>query len=196
MSDIYISDIDNMGYVYGLFYAYITIFEFFGDIKFYYQYEFDSQQSTYERLMNEDYITIAARSLEEANILNHILKCIIDEHTGYLDGILDDYSMKYNVSDDCIRIDQFFSHIMKSNTISSYKDYVTDKPKEITNNILSISDISIQINTVNIFDRDSILDILKDPYLRLSYKSKKYKKIFPDPIKRLQYIFSLLRSGG
>lgn len=194
---------NNLAYACDIFHYYISHYEFpDGDLKYYYQYEFDSSQTIYERMMGGHCISIAARSLGEANIINVILHCIIDGHTGAIQEYIDDDD---NDDDDTIILSdkEFFTKIYNSKDISNYSDYVSDCAKDIRCNEIHIgNDYRTQkkfhmiLNSITVFDKDNILMLLKDECTRTYCKYKETEKYFTDVIYRLNYILEYVSRGG
>jgi len=74
------TDIDDDKYVYNLFLTNLEEKKYKeGKENYYYQYEYDSNSTLYESLMDKHHIAIKSKSLKEAKVLNAILRCMIDE---------------------------------------------------------------------------------------------------------------------
>jgi hypothetical protein len=110
--------------------------------KYYYQYEFDSNQTTYECLMGLRIISIFAHSYEEAMLLNVCLRVIFDGHSGSMDNYDEDHMNDENEYEDDYEwyewedddydeeelntLRDMFDKIIKSDNLKDYEDYVTD----------------------------------------------------------------------
>lgn len=172
--------LEDFDYVCDIFHEYISMAQFpDGDLRYWYQYEFDSNLTTYEQMMDKQCIVIAAKSLEEANILNAILRCIIDGHSGSLNKYLNEEEDETGVS-----IETFFQNIMDSDVMSNYRGYVSVYPKEIINHSINIGRLrngekfGITIDDVRIFNKDNILLLLEDDSVRMNAADACNTRIF------------------
>lgn len=134
---------------------------------YYYQYEFDSNLSEYERLMNDHAITIGAYSLEEANLINIILHILFAGHIGVLEMYED------SVTYDMLTIDDGLSMYNNyySDTIKPFSNEYGDLPYERLSNGLCLyyyeftSDrgYKVRINTPIVYTRERVLQLIEDP---------------------------------
>ena len=124
---------DNQEYEYGLFRDLLKSLNIKTDlpVQFYYQYEYDSNETTYEQLMGKHLIAIKAHSLEEANVLNVILRVIIDYHGGSLHMFTSDDNDNpiQNLTEE-----EFFNSIKNNGNLTIYEGYVSDTLKPISKN--------------------------------------------------------------
>jgi uncharacterized protein YheU (UPF0270 family) len=105
---------------------------------YYYQYEFDSSQTTYEMLMDCQIITIKASSYGLAMLLNVALRCIISgvhfSLNNFIESMIDgqegdDYSEKeknFKLTKEAL-----YNEIVGSDAMNMYDEYVVKTPKEI-----------------------------------------------------------------
>ncbi len=188
-------DEDDFPYAFDLFHEYILNMKDNeeNNSHYYYQYEFDSSNTIYEDMMGNHCITINANSLKEANILNVILRCIIDGHLGSL--------MNYMVNDDGddleeMSVNDYFNNILKSKNLKNYKNYKSKTLKNINNNDIKLkynsNNFNIKFNGVKIFTKNNILNLLKDDIVRTFYKYEDNNKYYENKLNRLQYIFDMM----
>lgn len=187
--------LEDFDYVCDIFHEYISMAQFpDGNLRYWYQYEFDCNLSTYEEMMDKQCIVIAAKSLEEANILNAILRCIIDGHGAPLNIYLNDETE--------VSIEKFFQNIMDSDVMSNYRDYVSVYPKEIINHIINIgrlrngANLGITIDVVRIFNKDNILLLLEDDSVRMNAAYAATPEYFSGLYVKLEYILAFTQLGG
>lgn len=125
--------------------------------KYYYQYHMFSNRTLYDYLMKRDYICIEASSFEEAIILSFALRKIIDKSThrflnlcelSWFDHML---GRKLNIEFIEKRLSNFDKTLFT----------VKDKPKKIEFPTMIHDDIKYKYNSPLIFDKNTILIILK-----------------------------------
>jgi hypothetical protein len=128
---------DNQEYEYQLFQKLLKSVDRKENLpaKYYYQYEFDSNQTPYEKLADNNLIAIKACSLEEANVLNIILRVVIDGHGGWLHSFTSDEDDETipNLTEEA-----FFNSIKKGESLTMYEGYVSDELKPMKNKNIDI----------------------------------------------------------
>lgn len=107
--------------------------------RYYYQYEFDSNLSDYETLMDKHAICIAAYSYAEATLINSILKVLFYKDVNYLEGTIQyrgdsfiEQQSRYNhldwYTDDLIQllVASTYEIMISDSSISDYDNHVSD----------------------------------------------------------------------
>ena len=145
--------------------------------EFYYQYEFDSQKTTYEWLMDTHYIAISAHSYGEAMILNFLLRFIIDGQCGSLTLYQDDY-------DNDTTTDQFVNFISNQTDLNQWNDYKSQVPKSVKIQYFSKMckklGFEIKKKKYYVFTLENVLKLLNDQHFIENFNNTQYrlKKIF------------------
>lgn len=158
-------------YVYSIFREYLQKYNSQKKAKtsYFYQYEFDSNQTIYELLMGSHMICIEADNLKLANLLNAILRVLIDDHTYSLEIFTDENN---NVIKTLLFHD-FFTEIESFETLKMYKGYKSESIKKYINERLiyyisinkkleKITILADEFDPVRIFNKNVILKILSD----------------------------------
>jgi hypothetical protein len=103
-----------------------------GTPMYYYQYEIDWNHTPYERLMSFHAIAIEAQSLEEANIINAILRCLLDGHTySLINYAYDKTKVNAPGRNELVQtVSALLQNIKNSNTLT-----ICASPKELANGV-------------------------------------------------------------
>lgn len=136
--------------------------------KYYYQYEDDSSQTVFERLMDTHSIAIKAGSLNEAKLLAIVLRVIIDGNTNAL--------LLSNLSDDQdeFTYNEYFTLLCKDSRLEEYKEYCTDKLKPVMGSVRISSFMIIDTKEPIVFSSQDLCHYMTD-YGSMS--SDKYERI-------------------
>ena len=129
--------------------------------QFYYQYNPRNRfKSYYTHLMTEHIIAIKANSLEEANVLNNILRVIIDNHGLSLTSFI------YNN----LTEEDFFDSIKNDNSLTTYKNYVSNTLKPMESKTMWVypwwnvmNEVSFE--KINVFDYAEVQNLLDNQNL-------------------------------
>jgi len=154
-----------------------------GQIKYYYQYEFDSSTTFYESLMRQHLITISAQSYEEAMLCNVILRCLFDGHFGGMCNYIE-HDKKFKPIPNS-NVDKYFNNIKESDTLSQYKNFCKNDPVSIepgNKEIYNSTKLNILCKKERIYNKDNIINLLNDLFI---------KDNFSDHEARIQYILSI-----
>jgi hypothetical protein len=172
---------NDLDYVFSIFHKYLTnhLFGNDGVSKYYYQYECDSNQTAYERLMDIGAISISARSYEETMVLNSILRIIIDGHTaGIKFATNEEDENEDEVTIENLTMKILFNNIGKNKSLSQYKNYVRYVPlrKKFNNfevHIIGDSFI-LTLPRSKTFTKQIIMNLISDgsPLLRHTFTNK------------------------
>ena len=121
--------------------------------------------------MNKNIIAIEAITLEEANVLNTILRIIIDGHAGSLRQFIaneDDQLLE------SITIIEFFKSIEECENLSIYKNFISKIPKNGNSIVLDIKGKKIRLFKSRIFNKHLIMKIINPNLNPIDNKSQNF----------------------
>jgi hypothetical protein len=141
-----------------------------GRDKYYYQYNSDSDQTLYEKLMGSHQICISARSCHEAKVVSAILQVLIDGHTFSLEKYLSLYQRLHSTNPHPapLTVTNLFVLISNSDFLSEHSGHSSDVLKAV-NPITHYEQTSsgsyeitpAEFEFVRVFDVDTVLEVLE-----------------------------------
>ena len=135
--------------------------------KYYYQFEYDSQKTFYENLMGLHLIAIQASSEAEANIMNVVLRSLIDGHCNI---VLDFFYDKNRDFVKSITLKDLYYNIIASDCMSMYQEYKVTQPYDIVHTrIIENGYMYTFSDTPTIFNFEMVAKSLYDPEMHKKY---------------------------